>query len=247
MKNSPMTPSDALQVLVHVPARGGSKGLPKKNLLPVAGASLVRRAVDTGRAFLEAEGLPGVVFVDTDDPAIALEGTRSGAQVPFLRPPALAADDTPTAHTVLHALDAFADIGESFRAVVLLQPTSPLRTLDDVRRTWSGYVAGGSHSAISICQAEHPLSLALQVGDAGVMSHLQPPPAATRRQANAIAFFPNGAVFIVHTAVLRETQAFVHDGRTRGVEMPRSRSVDVDDADTLWMCDVLAARLGQSQ
>src|SRR5947208_752942 len=104
MKTSPMAPNDTMRVLVHVPARGGSKGLPRKNLLPVAGASLVQRAVDTGRAFLEAERLPGVVFVDTDDPAIALEGTRSGAQVPFLRPPELAADDTLTAQTVLHAL-----------------------------------------------------------------------------------------------------------------------------------------------
>src|SRR5688572_26196816 len=123
-------------VLVVVPARGGSKGLPGKNLREVGGVSLTGRAVQVGLAFLSERALWGQMFVDTDATDIAAEGIRWGAEVPFLRPPELAADATPMADNVLHAVDRFAALGRVHDVVVLLQPTSPLRTAGDVVACW---------------------------------------------------------------------------------------------------------------
>lgn len=119
------------KVLVIVPARGGSKGVPGKNLRPVAGVSLVDRAVVRGRAFVKACGLSDVatVMLDTEDERIAEEGRRWGAAVPFLRPARLAQDDTPTIDSVLFACERF---GEPIETVVLLQPTSPLCSARDI-------------------------------------------------------------------------------------------------------------------
>src|SRR5262245_1333122 len=115
-----------------VPARGGSKGLVGKNLRTVAGTSVVGRAVAVANRALRRRGGLGTVIVDTDAEDIAAEGRRWGAAVPFLRPPELARDDTPTVVNVMHAVER---LGKStLDVVVLLQPTSPLRSVDDVLR-----------------------------------------------------------------------------------------------------------------
>ena len=106
-----------MDVLVHIPARAGSKGLKDKNLRTVGGISLVGRAVRAGLAFLEDSGLNGLVLVDTDGERIAEEGRRHGASVPFLRPAELAGDGTPTLDTVLHAVDHLRTEGTEIGAV----------------------------------------------------------------------------------------------------------------------------------
>lgn len=115
-----------------IPARGGSKGLPGKNLMKVQGISLIARAV------LMAKGIPEIqwIIVSTDEEAIAREAERAGASIPFMRPRALAQDDTPMIAVLKHALGWFEssvkDADSLCHGVVLLQPTSPMRKLQHV-------------------------------------------------------------------------------------------------------------------
>ena len=111
-----------------IPARGGSKGIPRKNARLLAGRPLLDY---TAEAALKARRLSRVIL-STEDPEIAEIGRRCGLDVPFLRPPELARDDTPTLPVVQHALRWLEERGERFSAVCLLQPTSPLRTAEHI-------------------------------------------------------------------------------------------------------------------
>src|SRR5262245_57148833 len=117
-----------MATLALIPARGGSKGVPRKNLRRVGGRSLLERAIASGRA-------PGVdhLLVSTDDEEIAAESRRLGAEVPFLRPKALADDAAAIGPAVAHALDAYeSHAGIAIDVLVLLEPTSPFRTAKHV-------------------------------------------------------------------------------------------------------------------
>lgn len=227
-----------------IPARGGSKGLPGKNLLPVGGISLVGRAALAAREFARLAALKDViVLVDTDAEAIAEEATRWGASVPFLRPPELAGDKVPTVVSALAALERLEGDGTRVSDVILLQPTSPLRTGDDIVACWRRYDRVRSPSVISIVPAEHPLEIALRRDAAGVLqwSTGEAPPAG--RQDSPTTWWPSGAVYIITLALLREARTFIVPGVTLGVDLPRSRSVDVDTAEDLAEAEArLAAR-----
>src|SRR5918999_4032681 len=117
-------------VLALVPARGGSKGIPGKNLRLLGGRTLIEYAAAAARD----SGVVDRAVLTTDSEEIAAIGRRAGLDVPFLRPASLAADDTPMQPVVEHALAALAEDGFVPDIVLLLQPTSPLRTPDHLRR-----------------------------------------------------------------------------------------------------------------
>ena len=114
-----------MNVLALIPARGGSKGLPRKNLLPLCGRPLVQWSVDTA---LSCTAIDSVV-VSTDDDEIASIAVTAGAEVPFLRPAYLAGDTASSVDVIIHALDFLESQGRLFDLVLLLEPTSPLRQL----------------------------------------------------------------------------------------------------------------------
>lgn len=119
-----------MRVLAIIPARGGSKGVPGKNLRAIAGKPLIGWSIEQARQ----AALVTDVVVSTDDPAIAEAARQLGAQVPGLRPAALATDQAPTEPAMLHALEAMERHADPYDAVVLLQPTSPLRLTGTVDR-----------------------------------------------------------------------------------------------------------------
>lgn len=134
-------------VLAVVPARGGSKGIPRKNLARVGGRSLVAHAAAT----IAQLDWVDVAVLSTDDEEIAAEGRRHGLDVPFMRPEALAADDTEAAPMWRHAwLEAETHAGRAFDVSVLIQPTSPLRTPEDVTRCVDAVVEGGHAAAATV-------------------------------------------------------------------------------------------------
>lgn len=228
--------------LCLIPARGGSKGLPGKNLRPVGGISLVGRATLAAREFARLAGLAEVrVFVDTDDETIAEEARRWGASVPFLRPPELAGDTVPTVVSVIAALERLESGGDRIRDVILLQPTSPLRTGEDILACWRRYDPVRSPSVIAVVSAEHPLELALRRGPDGVLQWAAGEAPPSRRQDSPPAWWPSGAVFISTPALLRQARTFIVPGVTLGVDLPRSRSVDVDSAEDLAEADARLA------
>lgn len=199
--------------------------MPRKNLQPVGGRTLLEWTI---RAAQDSRVSDRVV-VSTDDPEVAAAARASGAEVPFIRPMALATDEASTVDVVLHALDALspADI------VVVLQPTSPLRTAADIDSACRRMVDATASSCVSVCEAEQtPYWMYLLEDGERLKPLLVPPAGAARRQDLPTAYALNGAVYVSETAALRVTRAFVRDGTVAYV-MPSERSLDIDTPDDL--------------
>jgi N-acetylneuraminate synthase/N,N'-diacetyllegionaminate synthase len=226
-----------------VPARGGSKGLPGKNLREAGGLSLVARAVLAARQFALQAGEAQVrVVVDTDDPAIAAEAVAWGAEVPFLRDAALAGDAVGTVDTVLGFFERL-PAGAPDDIVVLLQPTSPLRQADDIALVWHAVAHGGAPSAAAVAPTSERVDLALVQGSTGRLSWLAGDDADGRRRQDAVATLHlTGAAYAIRLGALRRTRRFVASGETIGVPLPEAGAVDVDTAADLALADALLRR-----
>lgn len=231
-----------MRVACIVPARGGSKGIPDKNLRAVGGISLVGRAVLAGRRFLRCAGLTGArIVVDTDSEAIATEGLAWGGEVPWLRPAELARDTTSTVESTLALLERLGAAGDRIDAVVLLQPTSPLRTDADIADCWRVFDALARPSVVSIAAAHHPVDLSLRIEPPGTLGWTDPSGDPKRRQEYAPSYRPSGAVYVTTVELLRSARAFIVPGVTRGVLLPQERAVDVDQPHDLVVAEALVA------
>ncbi len=208
-------------LLVVVPARGGSKRLPQKNLRPLGGKSLLAHTAEA----IAAAGLGAPVLLSTDDDALAAEGRRLGWLVPFRRPADLATDAAPTVAAVLHALDWFrAERGDDPAAVMILQPTSPFR-------------GGACMKAAVAALARRP-----DVDSVIAMTALHLPPARLfAAAADGIAhplgaedgrkpvYVPNGALYLVRTKALRRAGT-VYAGAILPLVLEGARALDIDTA-----------------
>ena len=208
-----------MKTFALIPARGGSEGIPRKNIKLIAGKPLI---VWTIEAALRSSLLEAVV-VSTDDAEIAEVARRAGAQVPFMRPPELAQDHTPGLDPVLHALAQL----PQFEAVLLLQPTSPLRTTEDIDACLGMATNQLAPSVVSVCEPDiHPYwTYRLAEGQS-----LQPLIAAApvaRRQDLPTVVAVNGALYFAKADWLRRSGSLVGP-ETLAYLMPRDRSVDLD-------------------
>jgi N,N'-diacetyllegionaminate synthase len=228
-------------VLFLIPARGGSVRIPGKNLRTVAGIPLVGHAARTAR--LAADRIPGGphrIICSTDDPAIADVARAWGAEV-LDRPAALATSEATSVEVALHALDALgasgggSTDGSSFRALVLVQPTSPLTDPGDLVTAVERFDAGGGRSVTSVTTA-HPAGW--HVGrDAGPAGG----PATIRQwEATDAGEILTGAIYVVDPSELRARRRFVGPG-TIGLAVPPERSVDIDEPLDLVVAEAVAA------
>jgi N-acylneuraminate cytidylyltransferase len=230
-----------------IAARGGSKGFPGKNLCRLAGLPLI---VHTILAAQQSRILDGFL-VTTDDPAIAEAARAAGASVPFMRPPELATDDIPVWPAVLHATEQWEKMaGRSADAVVLLQPTSPLRTAGDI----DGCITRFRDSEADIC------SSVTAPHDSPYFNMVEPVPGEqdlirpcsplmlnrSRRQEAPPVYVLNGAVYVVRRDVLQGLENQFRIGRNVSYEMPRARSVDIDGPDDLEFAEWLLSRAWQA-
>jgi CMP-N-acetylneuraminic acid synthetase len=223
--------------LALIPARGGSKGLPRKNLCRVGGASLVARAV---HAALESGAVDRVV-VSTDCSETAEEALRAGAEVPFLRPAELATDTASPVDTALHALMWEAENRRPVDDLVLLQPTSPLRTGADVRQSRQA-LDEGAPAVVSVTECRtHPWLVASLDPDGSLIPVMPTPEGYVRRQDFPQVYQLNGAVYWIKSTVLISERKFTPKG-TRAYVMPACRSIDIDTQDDLDLADWMLAR-----
>ncbi|HKZ05499.1 MAG TPA: acylneuraminate cytidylyltransferase family protein [Methylomirabilota bacterium] len=224
----------AAYALGVIPARGGSKGLPGKNLRKLGALSLIGHAVASAR---EARRLTRCI-VSTDSEEIAEEARRQGAEVPFLRPAALATDGAGMLGVLQHAvrwLDGAARIKPD--VVVTLQPTSPFRTGAEIDRTIETVLATGADSAQTLVEASyHPFFMKTLEGD---RTRALFPDGHTyvRRQDAPPVYQPSGAVYVTRYAALMDRGQILGDDN-RGVVMDFAASVNID---TEW--DFLLAEL----
>lgn len=211
-----------MKVLAVITARGGSKGLPGKNVRPLAGLPLI------GWSIRAAQGASLVdrTIVSTDDEMIAVAARQCGGEVPFMRDAALAGDATPSLDVVLDSLDRC----PGFDIVVLLQPTSPLRTSADIDLAIRQCIDSGAPTCVSVCEADKSPYWMYTLDAARRMKPLLPAEQrATRRQDLPTVHVLNGAVYVARVDALREARAFVTED-TVAYPMPRTRSVDIDTA-----------------
>ncbi|MDE6338022.1 MAG: acylneuraminate cytidylyltransferase family protein [Muribaculaceae bacterium] len=184
-----------------IPARGGSKGIPGKNVKSFCGRPLVCMSVDQALTLAEPDD---IVFVSTDDDTIAKAAETCGPVVPFRRPDRLATDTASTYDVIIHALDEFEQRGKRFDRVVLLQPTSPLRSLDDIRNAislWSPEI----DMVVSVCEARtNPYYNAFETAPDGTLHISKGEGTYTRRQDAPKVWEYTGAVYVMTVKSLRK-------------------------------------------
>ena len=239
-----MGSGDALRVLAVVPARGGSKGIPHKNLQLLAGKPLVAHAVEAGRGAT----LVSRVLCSTDDPEIAEVARAAGAEVPFLRPAELAADSSEDWPVFMHALD-FLDRREGWRPdlIVNLRPTSPLRTPTHVDDAIRLLLDTGADSVKAVHLArQHPHKMWLRHADGTMEPYLKSPfrlergPDVPRAQLDDI-YWQNGVVDVTRRAVILEQGVMI--GRSvAGLVTHPAESIDIDTPIDLQLAELLLAQ-----
>lgn len=210
----------AVTVLALIPARGGSKGIPRKNIKALAGKPLIGWTIDAAK---QASCINRIV-VSTEDEEIAGVARELGADVPFLRPAELAADDTPGMAPVLHAIEQL----PQFDWVLLLQPTSPLRTHADIEAIWQLCQDRGASSAVSVTEVgKHPYWVYAKDDLGRIQPFIAGRPDVTRRQDLPSAYALNGALYLAKIEWLLQQGGFI-GAETFGYVMPPERSVDLD-------------------
>ena len=208
-----------MSLLALIPARGGSKGIPRKNIRPFCGKPLLQWSIDVA---LSAPSVDRLV-VSTDDPEIAEVARAGGADVPFLRPQELATDTAPGIAPVLHALQLLPEVSE----VLLLQPTSPLRQVDDVEAIVSLHRQAGCDAVVSVVpSSKHPAWM-FSLSPEQVLEPLVAHSDAACRQHLPPVYALNGALYVASRPFLERERSFLTP-TTMGYVMSPERSVDID-------------------
>lgn len=207
-----------------IPARGGSKTVPGKNIRPLAGKPLLAWSVE---AALKSAQFSRVI-VSTDDPQIAAVARQCGAETPFLRPAALAQDDSSTIAVALHLLDWLEQHGDGLPEwVMVLQPTSPLRTAADIRAAIE-MTQNGAPSVVSVTEANPHPYLAGQIRADGVLFGVPALELKDSRRQNFPALYAlNGAIYYNRSQTLRAEGRLI-TADTHAYVMPPERSIDID-------------------
>ncbi len=228
-----------MRIIGVVPARGGSKGLPGKHVRLLAGRPLVAWTFDAARASRTLDR----VILSTDDDAIAQVAREHGIDVPFMRPASLATDEASMLDVLLHAVSELTAAGDAPDAVVLLQPTSPLRTASHIDEAVRLLETSGADAVVSVVPVPHrfnPVSVMRLDGDRLVPA--VDGPAVTRRQDKPLVYARNGpAVVAVRTRVLVDERS-LYGRDTRALPMSEPDSVDVDTEWDLAVAELALAR-----
>lgn len=227
-----------MKIVAVIPARGGSKGVPRKNKRLVCGKALIAYTLETA---LAARHLFHRVIVSTDDPEIADIARACGAEVPFMRPAELARDTVPMVPVLQHAVRCVEEQdGVGLDWVCLLQPTEPFRTVDDIERAIELARQGGCDSVISVVQvfATHPI-LMKRIENGCLLPYCMEEKEGTRRQDyQPPAYMRNGAIYLTRRDVLME-QNSIWGKVIRPYVMPLERSVSVDSELDLKLVEIL--------
>lgn len=229
-----------MKPLYIIPARGGSKGIPRKNIKPLGGRPLICYSV---KCALEAwASYGGYIIVSTDDPEIAEVARGCGLDVDYVRPPHLGLDTTPSRDVMLDVMSWAERHGLDYDCVVLLQPTSPLRTGNDVCKAISMY-SKDIDMVVSVCDSQSNPYYNLFEADADGFLHIcKGPGTYTRRQDAPPVLEYNGAVYVINPESLRRCTMGEFKRRVPYL-MPSSRSIDLDTPDDWQRAEQIFSKL----
>lgn len=225
------------RILGVIPARGGSKGLPGKNVRKLHGKPLLAWSIEAGLQ----TGVFDTLLVTTDDKEICSIALEYGAEVPFIRPEELATDTATTMDVLFHALLFYRNKQEFFDLLVLLQPTSPLRTAEDILGGLKLFFQKKAGSVVSVCETEHHPGWVNELPENGCMKDfLKKEYVNVPRQRLPKQYCLNGAIYIAGTSFLLEQKSFFGEN-TFAYVMEREHSIDIDHRIDFQMAECLMA------
>ena len=220
--------------LFIIPARGGSKGIPRKNISLIAGRPPIAYSIDVALQF----AAPEMVCLSTDDEEIRLTAESLGLPVPYRRPAEFAADNSGSREVILDAMDYYDRRGIGYDKVVLLQPTSPLRSAADVEQALALYSAD-IDMVVSVVEAKaNPYYDCFETDNDGFLRISKGDGLLTRRQDAPKAWQYNGAVYVINPKSLRK-MPMGSFGKRVPSPMPASRSIDIDSPLDLLIAETI--------
>ncbi|HAS6211377.1 TPA: NTP transferase domain-containing protein [Vibrio vulnificus] len=214
-----------MKILAITPARGGSKRLPGKNIKNLNGKPLIQWTIDAALAVQEIAR----VMVTTDCDEIAEIAKKAGAEVPFIRPPELATDTSSSSDVIRHALDFYRAQGEEFDFVLLLQPTSPIRSADDIRHAIEQLKAHTADAVVSVCPCDHsPLWANTLPDDRSMADFIRHEVSQLRSQDLPDYYRINGAIYLTRVSRFYQENSLFLSSNIFAYVMDNESSVDID-------------------
>lgn len=209
-------------MIAIIPARGGSKGLPGKNIRLLVGKPLIVYTIQEAK---KSKYITRVI-VSTDDEEIARISKEHGAGIPFLRPESLASDTAKAIDNYVYTIDRLSkESGEDIKEFVVLQPTSPLRTVEDIDGAIEMYFSKNADSVVSYTKEAHPITWHRYLDDENHFVNIFPE-SIDNRQVLRESYYPNGAVYVFKTELINSGR-YTSENSFCYV-MPRNRSIDID-------------------
>ncbi|MBW9155776.1 acylneuraminate cytidylyltransferase family protein [Clostridium sp. FP2] len=209
--------------LAIIPARGGSKGIPNKNVMAICGKPLIAYTIEAGKKSKYIDE----IIVSTDSDVIKVIAQQYGAVVPFLRPEELSSDSAKSIDVVIHAIDFYKNNNIDFDYVILLQPTSPLRTFEHLDKAIEKIIESNRTSLVSVCEAEENPILMRNIENDKLKEVISFEGTNLRRQDLPTFYIFNGALYINSTDMLVDEKKFVNEDTIPYV-MDKESSVDID-------------------
>ena len=226
------------RVLAVIPARGGSKGVARKNIRSICGKPLIAYTIEMANAI---QHMLYRAVVSTDDPEIESVARRYGGDVPFLRPAELSGDRVPTLPVLQHAVKFVEEQGQTtIDWVLLLQPTTPFRSIEDIDATLAMAQQGGCDSIISVVQvfAEHPIFIKCIENERLLPFNLEEKEGTRRQDCHPPAYIRNGAVYLTRRDIIMNANS-IWGEVIRPYVMPPERSVNIDGELDLKLAEAL--------
>jgi len=222
-------------ILGLIPARGGSKGLPGKNIRPLLGKPLIAWTIQQALASKYLDK----VIVSTEDEGIAEISKQYSAKVPFMRPKELATDEAGGIDVVLHTIRWMEENGKSYDFLMLLQPTSPLRTSEDIDNAIELLFSKKAQTVISVCEVNHHPYCSNTLPEDGCMKDfIEPEVMNKNRQELPVFYRLNGAIYLAYWDYLKSQRSFFGK-ETFAYIMPKERSIDIDNEMDLKLAEIL--------
>ncbi len=212
------------RILGLINARGGSKGIPGKNIKDLCGKPLIAWSVETAKKCRSINR----VIVSTDDENIAKAARTAGAETPFMRPAELATDTCLQIDVIIHAIEFLEKQGDVYDYICLLQPTCPVRDVQDVEGALKLLVSSGADSVITITPTpHHPMTLYSKSEGEKLAQFVETSKAGVTRQSFPDIFWRTGSVYAFRRENLRQRSMYGND--LRGYEVPMERCANIDD------------------
>jgi CMP-N-acetylneuraminic acid synthetase len=222
------------QVIAIIPARAESEKVPDKHINLLNGKPLIAWTIE---AAIESSVFDEVV-VNTDCPEIATIARKHGAKVPFIRPPYLSEDDTPTSDVLRHTLEWYKAKQVSFSEVMMLHPTSPLREKKAITEAWDLYLQSQAESLVSVCELEHPIQWTYRLTeDLGLTALFQDH--SKRRQEYEKNYRLNGAIYITKTEPIFAGKELFPAATSIAYVMSKYQSIDIDEKEDFLCAEFL--------